>query len=273
MAYFFQSIYFKLLIIALTLVGLFEFMVNGGFSDAILNFCFGGIVPGSNHVLDPETVIIGVTITIGLAVAGMLVTVLVRMIAVRKATTADILHVDKAAASELTHGQTVVLTKIATNDDNLNSEVASNSAVVRQAITKQLTKFRHVWVWYRTLLAWLYRGSQRARQAMYQSSKLLLWLFKLTAKYFLYTIKSFVLCTISGLKVVHNWRVQSWVVIKPYAMRFDTWLEGRYQAAIKKTALQLKYFEVLTIISFMARDCFQAIRRYSKSKLKSKAKV
>ena len=71
-------------------------MVNGGFSDAILNFCFGGIVPGSNHVLDPETVVMGVTITIGLSLVVMFVTVLVRMIAVRKATAAQIYHHDEA---------------------------------------------------------------------------------------------------------------------------------------------------------------------------------
>ena len=248
-------------------------MVNGGFSDAILNFCFGGIVPGSNHVLDPETVVMGVTIAIGLSLVVTLVTVLIRMIAVRKATATRILHLGEAASYEFRHGQTVDLKQTAITDNNPDTGPLNNVTVKQKTKTKHLIKLRHFRVRYRPTLVWFYGISQWARRSIYQSTEKLFWLLGLAVTYSVCTIKSFIAIAISGIKIVRHWQLQTWEVMRPYAMRFDTWLEVSYRVGINKAALKLKYFEGLTIISFMARDSFHAIRQYSKSKLKSKTKV
>ena len=271
--YFFQSIYFKVLIISLITVGIFEFMVNGGFSDAILNFCFGGIVPGSNHVLDPETVVMGVTITIGLALVIMFVTILYRMIAVRKATATQMLHLGEAASYEFRHGQIVDLKQTAITDDNPDTGLINNYTIGQKTNTKHLIKLRYIWVRYRPMLVWFYSICQWAHRALRKSSENLFWLLRLAAKNISYSIMSFIAIAVTGLKIVRHWQLQTWVAMKPYAMRFDTWLEVNYQVCINKAVLKLKYFEGLAIISCMVRDSYHATRQYSKSKLKSKSKV
>lgn len=54
-------------------------------SEVVINFCFGGIVPGTNHVLAPGIVITGVIVGLALIVVGILSSWLLRVVAVKQA--------------------------------------------------------------------------------------------------------------------------------------------------------------------------------------------
>lgn len=80
-----KSLNYTVVLYLVAAAAMFYVLTSPTVSDAILNFCFGGIIPGTNEVLSPEVVIMGASVAIGLIVATVLIWLLVRSVRRRRA--------------------------------------------------------------------------------------------------------------------------------------------------------------------------------------------
>ena len=80
----FTKMYAKILLGLLSGFGLLFVLTSPSISNPILDFCFAGIVPGTDYVVDPATILTGLTVLFGSTVVVVLIVSLTRMVRTRR---------------------------------------------------------------------------------------------------------------------------------------------------------------------------------------------
>jgi uncharacterized membrane protein YciS (DUF1049 family) len=250
--------------------------------EAIVDFCFGGVVPGSDRVLSPDTMIIGAMA--GCACVAVLIAAfwLKRIIAVKRAmrqlglTTPAVhvsgTHIADQPADQPTATPAVQLSQPSTTNEHL-------------AVNNKMSWFRTVSNKFARQSTWAveYAWTQRLRRVFDTGSDTFLRIIhRLTFTARTLTAMGARLAT-SGVGLLprmgratamwtiatYSWirvrggrqATQTWLWLRPRAARFDTWLELRYRRVTAWLKKHANRSEPLQIIAAMYRESLQTVRQ------------
>lgn len=235
-------------------------------ADPILNFMFAGVVPGSDTVLSPSTVLLGTAIISGVLLAAALVVWLLRRTrtAVKPGTRSAVQEQTHPAADALDKltGEGVIFARAAAHAikelpvshnrraatrkpfSNLLTNAARRAAIMATTIRRAVRRLVKI-----SFKAVVWAVDQYS--ALVAAAFSLLWILLRTICRYSVSTAGY---SARRLRLLWNWA-------KPHLMEFDTWLELRYRAAAKRTRRMLLKSETYQILDDMIRSGKQLRRR------------
>jgi hypothetical protein len=288
----FNAINHTVVAYCLAVVAAIYVLTSTTFADAVLNFCLGGIVPGTNIVLEPDVLIMAVAVILGLSLAGALVALLQRMVSLRHFREMS----DEPADEEVViydgkqERRTSGRTKPVSSPKQPKKVATRPSAPVTQAVTtrRHTTARQHV-------TAGLLRGERAinhvidqvlrlnilSRIGVFLSSSLAVVIRELRATWKLLAL---VVSKISWFVVKCVWRLlaisivtwqtisrllrraasSTWKHLQPHAYRFDTWLELQCRTVLRRLHRKLQNLEFFQMVEILFRDIRAYLRHIHK---------
>lgn len=294
--------------VAMTLFLLY-LLTSRSVSDAILNFCFAGVVPGSNRVIAPETLLRAEIILLGIVISGLGIWLCIYLYK---------RHYQKPVNSgpqQFVEDTLIVVSRLATSNPPTYqaSEVPeaakslarlpahtmrrTNALWTRAHLTNVLRASAHL---ARTLVQLLHQNLQRysmtlvriisgVSQTLHRCSIRLyivtasatVWLgyhvpyyIRRVARYSTRAVGtiSLYLAAITMIcgRQAQKASKQLWRQSLPYLQRFDTWLELQYRAAISWLVRYYQHSERLQFTALSIRPSLQSLQRSLKSLKKYK---
>ncbi len=269
-------------------------------SEAIIDFCFGGIVPGTDHVLAPGVVITGVMVALGLIIVGVLSSWLLRVVAVKQAMK----HVGLTLPALLEPSEIIAVPVAAVSGSvTKTSRPRSLKKTTSVASSHTYTLAR----WFAGLLrksstravdyAWIDRVQTAVLPVLRVIMAATIYLFislKGIGTGTLRLLTSIIFAFIAIVAIVGDWlavhirasasrlwrktvittralatfvRVQStrfWRWLEPRASRFDTWLEIQYRTAVTWIKQQFGRSEPAQVLVTIAREISDTFRQLFK---------
>lgn len=275
----FKDSYFKILSYVVGGLLTLYVLTSRTVTDAILNFCFAGIVPGTDIVLDPQTVLIAQTLMAGLFVALVLIAYLYRKITYRRAMASgmvlippetkdqaikksapkqDYTLVYKRPASEVYTGN---VSQLAVPVGTMSSRTVPSSVVKKRSHLSNIIFHKEIFALATLPTRVFVKILRRIITAVYSG---LLKSIRHTAKMLQeIVIKTFVLIWIV-YDTLRATTIAAWTWIRPYAERFDTWLELHYRRSTSALGTLLMRYERVQVSVAIVRQGSQAIRHLFK---------
>jgi hypothetical protein len=258
----------KIVLCGVIAVALVYALSSPTISEPIMDFCFGGIVPGTNHVLDPEVVISGATVAIGLIVVFVLVAWLRRIQAVRRVSNNVVIAAQPTTTVDL---------RLPVEDTRVAQKKTKRSVSITEVIK--------VPVWLNRLVgkqsthavdyAWMQVLQMQIARVLRMLGALLGSTYRLLRGGIVtsvHIIRVAVVAFMSGLiivskKIASNIRTNSirfWRWLRPRAARFDTWLELKYRAFAATYKKKAAGHEPMQVIAVMIREGSNTLRQLFK---------
>jgi len=223
----FKGSYIKILLYVIGIVAVFYVVTSRIVVDAIINFCLAGIVPGTDIIIDPQTMLMSQTVIAGLSIVAVLIVYLYRKISYRLTLAADMAIIPVEPKGRKT-----------------------KKSAVKQDYSLPMLSLRS---YLRDIAGFgtsLVSGLRAAvRKAIYLVQEAV--------------IKVIVISWIM-IDSIRAGSIACWTWIRPYAERFDTWLEVHYRKTSKVVSAFLMRFESVQVIVMMIRQGRQVLRQLFK---------
>ena len=253
----FKDSYIKILLYIVGIAALFYVATSRTVVDAILNFCFAGMVPGTDIIIDPQTMLMGQTVIVGLSIVTVLIVYLYRKISYRRIVAAGMAVIPvepkgrKTKKSAVKQDYTLVYERPGNSISKARPQ--QKAPVVRaQKNSKSLPllslrSFLQNIAGFGTSLVYGLRTTVRKAAYLLQEA----------------VIKVIVISWIM-IDSIRAGSIACWTWIRPYAERFDTWLEVHYRMTSKVVSAFLMRYESVQVIVMMIRQGRQVFRQLFK---------
>lgn len=197
--------------------------------NALINFSFAGVVPGTEIVIDPQSMLLGQTVLLGLIITIMLLIILKRRINYRRNRDAIVVNIAKVPKPQ-------------------TKQIASKSIKyqtfqqIKKPAIELVTKRAISMIFDQTILLAMHKAMQQL-QTVAVKFAVIVWL----------------LC-----EIVYEAFKSAWKMLQPYAERFDTWLEIQYRASTKYVGGLFMRSERAQVAATFVRHGRQSFRRLFK---------
>ncbi len=290
-----EKINYTIVLYGIALVGLVYVVSNTKMTEAILAFCFGGIVPGTNKVLEPQVIMTGAAGLIGLILLIILTLWVIRMVEVRRAAKHLISDIEtalmgknaidepKAMLAEheyriLQHAKPV---KTSTKPILAPAQLHSHSPKA-VGLTDRLSRLRvpfrmprwnrthFLWIghtllviatfWHKTLHV-LMADLERLATSI---GRLFARVRRMAASIAVTGTAAILVIIKVGSSKIKAAAIRLWRWLEPRALQFDSWLEIRYRLSTGWMKRKLKGIEVVQLFIIAADDSINTVRHLFK---------
>lgn len=214
--------------------------------DAVLSFCLAGIVPFSNHVIEPDVMYMGSIVALGLFIVCLLIWWLVSRARARQLVPAVSYNVSPARPVRAkTSATKVTSTKKyqATATPKLGRR-ASTTAVDYDIFDKTLVAIGNGWIRVGALLRSLALGVTNL--IILLVSGIIIGLFKLAVA--VYAAANALATELApACRALLSW-------LQPRANRLDSWLEIKCKTFLQWSMKKLMRYERMQILAIIIRD-------------------
>lgn len=271
-------------------------LTNTTIADAILNFCLGGIIPGTSVVLAPDVVIMSVIAILGLSLAGALVALLLRLVSLRHFRETSDAEADEEASEEVIiydgkQERSAFVNNVPASTSKQVKKATKSSAVpvVSTTADRRLARIRHGIIIVllqaerainrvldRILLlnvphkvgAFLPLVATLVLRELLATWRLLVTVVSKTTWFMArLTLRIVAVSIVIGLAAIGLMRrvsASTWKYLQPYAYRLDTWLELQCRTALFWLRRKLQQYEFFQMAVVIFRDIRLYLRRVFK---------
>lgn len=254
----------KFIVFLIVVVVIANVLLSRTVSDAIINFCFAGVVPGTNHVLSPDEVLKLVLAALCIVVS-ILAIMMVRALSIRRR---QMKQSSVAAASIESPSKQQAQPK-------LRSKKRQKQPAVRFVQRQMLAASRLVGTLVRPLRQQAFVA--RLLKALAKLQVLANRLYK-TCRPYLIAISARIWQAVQQILALCRRGIQwaqkasfriaqeFWRWLRPHAYALDTWLELQCRAGISWWSKQWNKSERAAIFGLIAKETSKSLRQITKSR-------
>lgn len=254
-----RAINYNYVLYAVAIIAMLYVVTSRPVVDAVMNFLFAGVVPFSGDVIDPDVMLMGATIALGLVAVNLLIWLLVRCVTARHSVPAVSYSLSIARPSR-TPKAVKAATSSATNKKYQAAPSlklgrrASTQAVDYDMFDRALMAIGNSWSWMGLMIYLTIQGVLNVVSGL--SRTLLSGLLRVAV-----VVLVAVSLTTTTLAAA-GYRLLIW--LHPYARRFDGWLETKSKAVVDWSLRKLMRYERFQVVAVMVRDSKVTLRQFFK---------